>query len=252
VKDLSKYIAVERFYGKLAVKARSMDEVELNRRLQNTFDKAQARLLERLRGSDQLHRAIAMSTLDPLYNEVGTIIYTSVLEAAEGAPIASDLLRDQSFTASRLTMDRLKGNLNTTLAQAYQQGLGTRQTAELVEEQFSGLTSYEAERIARTEVNSAQSNARVAKMTAAGVQYIQWWTARDNRVRSSHKDLHGLIVKKGNYFPNGLKHPHDRSGPLEEWINCRCRPIPYLMPAHMAPPSDKEAFKESELIRLAA
>lgn len=252
MKDLNKYIAVERLYGRLAVKARSKNEAALARRLQGVFDKAKKRILKKMVTNGQLQRTVALASLDPLYNEVGDLIYQSVLVEAAGAPASIVLLQELAFQASTLTMNRLKGDLNTTLTQAYQQGLGTKETAELIKGEFKGLTSYEAERIARTEVNSAQSNARIAKMYAAGVQYVQWWSANDKRTRSSHEEIHGLIVRKGDTFPNGLKHPHDRSGPIGEWISCRCRPIPFLMPANMAPPPGKQSFYEYELIRLAA
>lgn len=247
--------AVLRFEGKLAVKAASRKEQELARKLQGLFSQAKEEAVRKLRSQGAngvIQRRITLAKLDAALGTAAGLIHQSVIEAAEGAPLPPELLREQAFTASQATLQRVRGDVMDVMARAWVDGLGIDAAAALVEEAFTGLETHEAARIARTEINSAQSNSRMAKMAAAGIDYIQWWTATDVRVRDSHAAQHGLIVKRGDAFPNGLKHPHDRSGPIEEWINCRCRPLPFRMPVMMAPPPGKVAFRESELIRVAA
>ena len=50
----------------------------------------------------------------------------------------------------------------------------------------------------------------------------KWLTARDERVRASHRDLNGLVRRINESFPHGLMYPGDPSAPASETINCRC------------------------------
>lgn len=251
---MSAYLHMLRLEGLLATKARSRTEVELSRKLQRVFNQAKRKMVSKLQRSAALgivERRILLNELDILVDEAGQLVYRSVLEAAEQEPGIKEILQQSSFDASARTIARMKGDVLGTLEQAWTAGLGTADAAAMLDEVFVGMERYEAERIARTEVNSAQSTGRFTKMQAAGVKYVQWWTARDSRVRNTHKGLHGLITVLGNRFPNGLKHPGDKSGPLVEWINCRCRPLPFIMPITLAPPAGKIWFKESELLKAA-
>ena len=110
------------------------------------------------------------------------------------------------------------------------------------------MKGWESRRIARTEINSAQNEGAFSAYDDLGVEYQMWWTGKDNRVRDSHRPLHGHIVAVGNTFSNGLLYPGDKSGPIKEWINCRCTSIPYIIPlGKMAPPGLTE-FTEDQLI----
>lgn len=90
------------------------------------------------------------------------------------------------------------------------------------------LKTRQAEGIARTEVNSAGNTGNFFAMETAQVEYIQWITASDGRVRETHMLQHAMVVKREARFPNNLKHPGDRSGRLDEFINCRCAGVAYF------------------------
>jgi hypothetical protein len=91
-----------------------------------------------------------------------------------------------------------------------------------------------------------------------GVEYTQWVAAHDNRVRLSHRasfsknGIHGTgvdgeIIPMGGQYSNGLQYPGDMSGPIEEWINCRCSNAPFVIPyGYMAP--SFSPFREDDLI----
>jgi SPP1 gp7 family putative phage head morphogenesis protein len=76
--------------------------------------------------------------------------------------------------------------------------------------------------IARTEMGTIASLARVDMYKGEGVKQIQWITAADDRVRESHAMVDGDIVFIGEKFSNGLEFPRDPSGNPGEVINCRC------------------------------
>lgn len=93
--------------------------------------------------------------------------------------------------------------------------------------------AYRAEMISRTEMLRAYNLANYSRSQDAaqhGVEYHEWVTAGDGRVRQSHADLNGMIVKVGEEFAPGLRFPVDPQGEAEDTINCRCRTIPAFGP----------------------
>ena len=53
-------------------------------------------------------------------------------------------------------------------------------------------------------------------------EMLVWSSVVDNLTRHSHRRINGTAVKKGEFFPNGLRYPGDPIGPLQEIANCRC------------------------------
>ena len=161
-------------------------------------------------------------------------------------------LNSKVFQASAHTMDRVDNRIMENITQSYNDGLGIDEAKDRLTIEYNGLKSWEAQRIARTEINSAQNDGAFDVYGELGVEYHQWWTAQDERVRETpqadHRELHGKIVKVGNSFSNGLQYPGDRTGRIVHWINCRCTTLPFLMPlGKMAPPGMIE-FTEEDLI----
>lgn len=156
-------------------------------------------------------------------------------------------LQNQTFIASQRTLDRVGNNIMNNVAKSYQNGLGIKDAARNLKKEFRQLKGFEANRIARTEINSAQNAGAYQTYYDYGIEYHQWWTGQDARVRDSHKSMQGEIVKVGNTFSNGLLRPGDRTGPIKEWINCRCTTVPYLMPLGFMAPMGRSNFKESEI-----
>lgn len=171
----------------------------------------------------------------------------------------SDLIKNHIFVASQGTIDRMVGDVMDNLTQSYEDGLGIDAAAERLESQFVGMRDYELERIARTEIQSQQNEGAHLTCVDLGVTYEQWWTAGDDRVRGNnpndtadHVILHGQIVRTRDAFSNGLMYPLDRSGPIEEWINCRCRLVSYNMPLGYMAPMGASYFYEEDLVEVAA
>ena len=164
-------------------------------------------------------------------------------------PQIEDSLRYNTFQASDTTLARVTQNITNNLADSYHEGLGIRDAGRRITKEFAGLKGWESRRIARTEINSAQNEGAFSAYDELGVEYQMWWTGKDNRVRDSHRPLHGHIVAVGNTFSNGLLYPGDKSGAIKEWINCRCSNAPYVIPyGYAAPPM--EQFTENDLIKI--
>lgn len=170
---------------------------------------------------------------------------------------SEDKLRNQTFIASESTMNRVDKDVNDILADGYNSGKGIAQVRDNITKRFTQLKTWEAERIARTEIHSSQSMGIMNGYESLGVEYIEWDSAHDMRVRglkksdkADHVTLSGEIIRLGDTFSNGLAYPGDRSGALVEWINCRCGNLPFIMPDGYTAPPGKMQFRENEIVKI--
>ncbi len=223
-----------------AVKAVSLkpskSDIELARKLEQVF----ASVLGLLRDVDEA-KLIELEA-----------ILRQELETTIGGGMAGYLPENQiagrAFRASEATTQRVIGKINETLASGIRAGLTEAELGKILTTEVKDMAQWEIDRIVRTEVRSAQNEAAFNGLADAGVEYHKWITVKDNNVRPSHEELDGLIVAVGDPWPNGLYYPGDRSGPIEEWINCRCVAAPWFMPAGKMPPIGADSFKESQIV----
>lgn len=204
---------------------------------------AEAQRLVRLSVKGYSFKAIRPRLLNRL-NLFGT------LEGAE-----EDLL-SRVFQASVLTLNRVTNQIKTIILDGYQTGNGIKYVANQLTKRFTQLETWEANRIARTEIHNSHNTAVMDTYQEIGVEYTMWITSHDDRVRglkptdnADHVSMDGEIIRLGDTYSNGLKYPGDTDGPIEEWINCRCANAPYVLPyGYTAPP--QQQFHESDLIKI--
>ena len=160
-----------------------------------------------------------------------------------------DLL-DKVFIASQATLARVDTSIKTLLTEGYQSGKGINYVANLLIKRFDQLQTWEAQRIARTEIHNSHNTAVMDTYQELGVEYTMWISAGDDgRTRDSHLEVDGEIIPIGGTYSNDLKYPGDTDGPIEEWINCRCSNAPYVIPyGYTAPPFSP--FREEDLIQI--
>ncbi len=180
------------------------------------------------------------------------------LSLSEFSKQANDIIRNHVFEASQRTLARMAGDVMANLSSSYEQGLGIGEAAESLRSVFTRMEDYELERVARTEIQSFQNQGAYMTEVELGVEFHQWWSADDERVRGNeptdsadHVLMHGQIVRVGEPFSNGLYYPGDRSGGADtigEWINCRCREIPFLMPEGSHAPYGVNYFYAQDII----
>lgn len=111
--------------------------------------------------------------------------------------------------------------------------LPAAQVESMVERYRQRYLNYRANTIARTEAQRA-TNEGMNELYRQAVELGQidgdklqrkWNTARDERVRSSHRRLNGMVRPVGETFPaddGPLRFPTDPLGPASETVNCRC------------------------------
>ena len=160
---------------------------------------------------------------------------------------AEDELLEKTFTASKRALARVTSQINQIITDGYTSGKGINVVAGMLQKRFDQLETWEAKRIARTEIHNAHNNAVMRTYNNLGVEYTQWIAADDDRTRDSHVEVDGEIIPIGSKYSNGLEYPGDTNGPLEEWINCRCSNAPFVIPyGYMAP--SFSPFRESDLV----
>ena len=160
-----------------------------------------------------------------------------------------DLLQ-KTFIASQRTLARVTSDLNQIITDGYTSGKGINIIANMLTRRFEQLETWEARRIARTEIHNSHNQGVMRIYEEVGVEYTQWIAANDDRVRESHEEIDGEIIRIGDKYSNGLSYPGDTSGPIEEWINCRCSNAPYVVPYGYTAPPDKVQFREEDLIKI--
>ena len=162
-------------------------------------------------------------------------------------PKAEEDLLNRTFRTSQNTLNRVDNQLNQIISDGYREGKGINQVANDITKRFDQLADWEARRIARTEINTSHNQATRDQYREDGVEYTQWIAANDDRTRDSHVDVDGEIIPIDGKYSNGLAFPGDTSGPIEEWINCRCSNAPFVIPYGFMAPSFSP-FRESDLV----
>lgn len=140
-------------------------------------------------------------------------------------------LNPEAFT--RTLRDR---RFDPTVRRAIQSGdaLSSEQIDRMVERYREQTLRYRSEVIARTEalraVHEADEEAFQQAMDSGDLEedeIIQTWsTARDERVRGSHRPMNGQRRRLGEPFVTGngysIRYPGDSRAPASETIQCRC------------------------------
>ena len=160
---------------------------------------------------------------------------------------SEDYLQEYTFTASEVTMQRVDREINRILTDGYREGWGVKDVRNRIMERYDQFKGWEANRIARTEMQTAHNMGMMNRYQELNVEYVEWRSAHDKRTRRSHSLLDGEIIRLGDKFSNGLRYPGDKSGPIEEWINCRCSTVPYLLPPGTRAPTGRAQFRDNEV-----
>ena len=163
---------------------------------------------------------------------------------------AEEDLLNKVFIASQNTLQRVTSQLNTIITDGYRSGKGINVVASMLTKRFDQLSTWEARRIARTEIHNSHNQGVMRIYDEVGVEYTQWIAADDDRTRESHAEINGEIIRLGDKYSNDLEYPGDTNGPIEEWINCRCSNAPYVIPYGYMAPSGMQQFREDDLIKL--
>ena len=99
---------------------------------------------------------------------------------------AEQELLERTNIFSKKTLARITTDINQILTKGYTDGKGINVVATTITKRFNQLETWEARRIARTEIHNAHNNAVMKTYDTLGVEYTQWIAADDDRTRESH------------------------------------------------------------------
>jgi len=170
----------------------------------------------------------------PLYLEIGQEAGKGLLVELGADPEIFTLADTPAMAALENKLIKVVG-INDTVREQLRdtlvEGLAEMETtAELMErvKQVYNFAQSRSLTIARTETGQAMGIARDAAMGQMQVVKHRWVTAGDEHVRVSHQEINGMVVERGQLFPNGCRFPCDPDGPAKEVINCRCVAAPLV------------------------
>ena len=119
----------------------------------------------------------------------------------------------------------IRQKLQSEMAQATILGESQKKIIQRIKN-VTGQSVKQAKRVAQTERNRVQSQARYDAAEEAakqGVETYNEWRCRFVRSRDTHMARHGVRVKQGECFPGcNLRYPGDINGSAAEVINCHC------------------------------
>ena len=156
------------------------------------------------------------------------------------------------FTGSESTLKRIGERLFKIIKETSEiQGKGINEVAKEIQKEYTQLSKTEAKRIARTEANKAKETANYTQLlNDETIEYVQWITADDNRVRETHEEQNGMITRIGNTFPNGCIYPSDPNAEPSESINCRCTLVAYYFNVNETAPAGIDCFFEDDIVTI--
>jgi HK97 family phage portal protein len=119
--------------------------------------------------------------------------------------------------------------LKESLFEGLMNGESETKLAERVNEVMTLAKRQRAQTIARTETFSVINESHIETYKVNGIEWKEWLTAGDERVRGAHMAADGQIVRIDQPFVVGgdyLMFPGDPHGSASNIINCRCVSLP--------------------------
>lgn len=121
--------------------------------------------------------------------------------------------------------------LTNEIAEAQQTGARHETIARMMRERFPELTRNRITLIARTETSKASTALTRARAEELSLDWFEWKSAEDFRVRPAHKNLNGVLVSWNDLpSPEALMKMRSTLGKYApgDAPNCRCYPAPLL------------------------
>ncbi len=175
--------------------------------------------------------AMLETSSSPLY-EQALLLGVTELASELGISISFNLIDPEAILFLANKRLKIRGILNTIKEQIRAELLEGLKNAENMDQLAArirnvfNVASSRIKTIARTEIVGAHNEGTFIAINRSGFKKMQWFTARDEKVRPTHQVMHGKVIEVGKLWtlPGGvrLRHPGDAEGPARETINCRC------------------------------
>ena len=150
--------------------------------------------------------------------------------ASYGSAVGAERVTLVSGTAKK-TLQKVTQNLMTDIDF---QNLGIAEKTRILRSQFNRYSTFQAQRLVRTEATSAANFATLKSANTvfpAADMMKEWIASFDDRTRSTHAEAGASepIPQNEPFMVGGalMMYPGDPSGPASEVINCRCSIAPF-------------------------
>jgi hypothetical protein len=190
-------------------------------------------------GKDNLEwRRLIVSTWQEVVKEIGQETFNELKAAAINFEIKAE--PGDSFDPWEETIQKYiqstaaekvvkvnagtKKNIRKLIDDLREQDATMDQIGDAIKKKYKSFSRYRAFRIARTEIVGASNFASIKSAEQSGVvEFKEWVSSGDDRVRDSHEKIDGRKVPLNEKFKNGLLFPGDYSASKPaETIQCRC------------------------------
>lgn len=162
----------------------------------------------------------------------GRRIYQALKKELGNTKVYHEIIRSNASYISSVP-ESIADRLTQRVARGYEAGARPEALLDDILQAWPQMSSAQAKLIARTETSKASTALTRSRCAAAGLRWYVWRNSEDERVRSSHSHMGGVIVSwdeppsperldpKHEQKPYGTYHAGDT-------FNCRCYPQPLL------------------------
>jgi SPP1 gp7 family putative phage head morphogenesis protein len=151
------------------------------------------------------------------------------METKIGARI-NELVRENAKLISSIPSD-IREQVNGEIQRLQLQGLRPEAVEEYLRKRVPQITRSRAWLIARTETSKAATALTQARSEDLGVEWAQWVTSEDSRVRPSHRNLNKVLMRWDDPpQPEALIGEKSTlgKGVAGNFPNCRCSMLPLI------------------------
>jgi len=121
---------------------------------------------------------------------------------------------------------RIEEEVKDVVSQGWEEGLSVDEIQEELQDKADQFSDWDAERIARDQLQRATGEARHEFAQDNSDRYIEvWHSSEDDRVRNAHTEMHGKWKHPSERFEVGYEGGTKKEnfpGDSREGINCRC------------------------------
>jgi len=183
--------------------------------------------------NDLIKDAALTETIEQVIGDQSTSIAVTALQDQinDSADIdeVEKQIRERDLGFVQNFSQRMEEDIRNTVAEGWQQGQSTQEIQENLQEKAEDLSDYQAERIARDQLQRATGESRNAFAEQHSDKFVEVWNAvDDNRTRPSHSEMDGTWKRPSESFMV----PYERAkgtvkenfpGSSKYGIMCRCR-----------------------------
>lgn len=166
-------------------------------------------------------------------NSKGRQIYEALKQEMDTTPIGESIKEQTEINAKLITgiPQKVSEEITDYVAKRSQEGRRASDISEELQSIYPTMFKNKADLIARTETSKASTALTKARCDNIGINWYEWNTSEDGRVRSSHKHMDTVLINWDNPpSPEKLKGIKSKLGKYHAGCcpNCRCYPAPII------------------------